>query len=165
MKKLPLYFFVFLLGIAFAQAIYYYPMMPDPMASHFAGSGEADNFATKTGFFLLHAGIMLFTVGIFLLMPWMFQKFRVKRMNLPNREYWLTPERIALVYRYFRESFAWFGVVQLIFLIGVIQLVFEANLNPPPILNNQIFLILIIGYFVFVIIWLIAFYRKFKKVN
>ena len=42
MNKLPFYVYVFLLGIALSQAVYYYPAMPEFMASHFGGSGKAD---------------------------------------------------------------------------------------------------------------------------
>ncbi len=165
MKKLPFYIYVFLLGIAVAQAVYYYPVMPDMMASHFAGSGKADNFATKEGFFALYVIILVSTAGIFLFMPWAFQKFRVQKMNLPNPDYWLTPARIDEVYSYFKTSMCWFGVANLILMVGVVQLVFDANLTPNPVLNNSVFLTLLGGYFVFVIVWLIVFYRKFKRID
>lgn len=165
MKKLPFYIYVFLLGVVISQAVYYYPVMPDWMASHFEGSGRADNFASKEAFFTLKAIIILFTFGIFIVMPWCFQKFRLKKMNLPNSDYWLAPERIDEVYSYFRASFCWFGVVNLSFIIGVMQLVFSANLKPNPVLNNNIFFVLLGSYFVFTIIWLVKFYRKFKKIN
>lgn len=165
MKKLPFYIYVFLLGVAISQAVYYYPVMPDWMASHFEGSGRADNFASKEAFFILNAIIILFTFCIFIVLPWGFQKFRVKKMNLPNSDYWLTPERINEVYSYFRTSFCWFGVINLALMIGVLQLVFSANLKPKPVLNNEIFFILLGSYFIFTIIWLVKFYRKFKKIN
>jgi uncharacterized membrane protein len=163
MKKLPFYLYIFLMGIALAQAVYYFPMMPDPLASHFGMGGTADTWSPKSVFFLFEAIMFLLMVGVFIVMPWAFQKFKVRKINLPNREYWLAPERIETVYEYFRESFAWFGVVNLVFLTGIMQLVFQANLTPNPVLDNRTFMIFLIGYFVFVIIWVITFYRKFGK--
>jgi uncharacterized membrane protein len=165
MKKLPFYIYVFLLGIAASQAIYYYFIMPDWMASHFAGSGKADNWMSKNSFYIFEICVFLLMSGIFLVMPWAFEKFKLKKMNLPNREYWLSPERIDEVYSYFRESFCWYGVAHLIFLIGVMQLVFNANIDPNPVLNNGIFLTLLGIYLVFSLIWVIMFYHKFKNVG
>lgn len=165
MRKLPFYIYVFLIGIAIAQAVSYFSIMPETMATHFGLGGSSDGWMSKNSFFIFQAFIFLLMFGIFIVIPWAFEKFKVTKMNLPNREYWLSPARISDVYRYFRESFAWFGVVNLAFLIGVMQLVFEANIPPNQTLNNNIFIMLFGGYLVFVIIWLIKFYRKFNKIN
>jgi uncharacterized membrane protein len=165
MKKLPFYAYIFLLGVALSQAVYYYPVMPEWMASHFAGSGKADNWMSKDVFFIVVAVMQIFMIGTFLVMPWTFEKFKIRKMNLPNRDYWLAPERRDIVYRYFRTSFGWFGVANLILMIGVLQLVFNANLTSNPVLDNRVFLIFLGSYFVFVIIWLITFFRKFNRVG
>ncbi len=166
MKKLPFYIYIFLLGIAISQAIYYYPMMPDPMASHFGGSGSANGWMSKSGFYIFEFVMLLVTILSFIVIPWFFQKFKVRKsINLPNRDYWLAPERIDSFYEYFREWFGWFGVATLTLLIGVLQLTFKANLQPDPVLDNKIFLIIFIGYMLFVIIWLVSFIRKFNKVG
>jgi uncharacterized membrane protein len=165
MKTLSIYAFVFLLGIAFAQAIYYYPMMPETMAIHFRGDGKADNFASRESFYIIYAIIFLLITGIFVFLPRGLQKIRPTTISLPNPDYWLKPERIDEVHRYLWNWMCWFGVANLILLIGVCQLVFKANMEPGFVLDNRIFFTLIISYFVFVIIWLIVFYRKFKKVD
>lgn len=165
MKKLPFYLYVFLLGVALSQAVYYYPVMPDWMASHFAGSGKADNWMAKEFFMTIHAIVMIGMIGIFIVMPWSFEKLRIEKMNLPNRDYWLAPERKDIVYQYLRTSLCWFGVANMILMLGAFQLVFKANLEPNPVLNNKIFLIFLGSYFVFVIIWLITFFRRFHKVG
>lgn len=164
MKIIPVYVFIFLLGIVFAQAAFYFPVMPETMASHFGFGGVANGRSSKSIFFMIEAFILLISVLSFIVMPWTFEKFKVRKsLNLPNKDYWTEPERIGLFYKYFRESFAWFGSVTLILLIGTLQLVFEANFKSPPVLNEKIFLIIFGGYLTFVIIWMISFYRKFSK--
>ena len=166
MKSLAIYAFIFILGIAFAQAIYYFSAMPDPMASHFGFGGEANGYLSRNAFFIGEAFVFLIMIFSFILTPWLFEKKKVSNgINLPNKAYWLAPIRIDDFYKYFRTSFAWFGVVTLILLVGSLQLVFEANFLSKPVLNEKIFLALFCGYMGFVIIWIISFYRKFSKVE
>lgn len=160
MKNLSLYVFIFLLGIGFAQAVYYYPIMPEVMASHFGGSGEADATMYRSNFFLMHTVIALGVSGVFSVLPWLFEKYRVTKFNMPNMEYWSKPENLDEFYTFFRGSMMWFGVGQLILLIGIIQLVFEANLTPNPVLNNKIAVGLLIAFLIFVVVWLIAFFIR-----
>ncbi len=164
MKTLSFYIFVFLIGVAVAQFAFYYPVMPDPMVSHFGFSGKGDSEMSKNGFFILLGIIFLIMVISFIGMPRFFRKYKVKNsINLPNKDYWLAPERIDIFYDYFEHSFQWFGAATLILLITAIQLTFEANLQPEPVLNLKVFLTVFFGYLAFVIIWMISFYRKFSK--
>lgn len=165
MKRLPIFLYVILSGIAVSQAVFYYLAMPDPMAAHFGLSGRADNWMSRTAFYVIEGLILLLMFGIFIVMPWALERFKVKKMNLPNREYWLAPGRMEVAYAYFREAFGWFGVVNLLFLIGVMQLVFKANIAPEPVLDNRIFLVLLTGYFIFAAAWIYFFYRKFAKTD
>jgi hypothetical protein len=103
---------------------------------------------------------------IFVGMPRLFRKWKVKKsLNLPNKEYWTAPERIEQFYDYFEHSFQWFGVVTMILIVSVMQLTFEANLRPEPVLDGKGFLIVFCGYLAFFTIWMITFYRKFSKTN
>lgn len=164
MKLLPFYIFIFLLATAISQAVFYYPVMPDPMASHFGTGGAANGWMSKDGFFIFEAALFLLMILSFIVMPWYFEKNKVRAgINMPNKEYWLAPERIDYFYKYFRVSFLWFGVATLILLVGTMQLTFEANLQANPVLNNTKFLIIFVGYMTFVIVWMILFYQKFGK--
>lgn len=166
MKTLSFYAFIFLMGIALAQAIYYFPVMPDPMASHFDFNGEANGYMSKSGFFVFEAGLFLMMTVSFLIMPWAFEKYKVKAgINLPNKDYWLAPARADYFYAYFRQSFCRFGIVTLLLLIGVMQMTFAANMQANPVLDNGKFLVLFIGYLLFTAIWTIGFYRKFGNVK
>ncbi|MGI8669265.1 MAG: DUF1648 domain-containing protein [Aridibacter sp.] len=166
MRTLSFYAFIFLLGVAFAQAVYYFPVMPDPMTSHFGFYGQADGWMSKNGFFIFEAGLFLLMILSFIVMPWAFEKYRVRAgINMPNKDYWLAPERIEYFYSHFRESFCWFGVVTLVLLVGTMQMTFAANLQANPVLDMRKFLVLLGGYLLFTAIWTISFYRKFNKVE
>lgn len=157
------YIFLFLLAVAAAQAVFYYPAMPARMAAHFDFWGNPDGWTTKNGFFIFE-GILLLTAG-FAGMPYLFEKFEIRKsINLPNREFWLAPERIGDFYVYFRTAFLWFGVATLILFVFVFQMVFQANLAADPSIENGKFLFVLSAYLIFVIIWTISFCRKFNKI-
>ena len=163
-KAIPVYIFVFLLAVSFSQVIFYYPNMPETMATHFDSAGNPNGWMSKSSFFLIEILILLISTASFLLMPFLFAKYRVRSgINLPNKDYWLAPSRIDYFYNYFKTSFAWFGVVTLTLLAGTTQLVLEANLTKNPVLNMRPFYILLTGYLGFVIIWTVYFYRKFGR--
>lgn len=166
MKTLSFYVIVFLIGVALAQSVYYFPVMPDPMASHFGFNGEANGWMSKNGFFIFEAFLYLIMILSFIVMPRTFEKYNVKAgINVPNKDYWLAPERRDYFYSYFRESFGWFGVATLVLLVGTMQLTFAANLQANPVLDERKFWILFIGYLLFTTIWTIGFYRKFSKIE
>jgi uncharacterized membrane protein len=149
-----------------AQFAFYYGMMPDPMAAHFGFSGEADSWVSRDGFFIFSLAIIFGTILIFLGIPRLFRKLKIKKyLNLPNKEYWTSPERIDFFYDYFEHSFQWFGVANIVLMVCVMQLTFEANLRPEPVLDGKGFLIVFSGYMAFVIIWVILFFLKFRKAD
>lgn len=100
-------------------------------------------------------------VGIFTIMPSVFEKFRFVKMNLHNRDYWLAPENADEFDMIFHVKMCYFGIANLVFGIIVVHLVFLANLKPAQTLDNSTFLLA--GYFIFVIIWLTFFFKRFVK--
>lgn len=79
--------------ICVVQMIVWYPHLPDPIPSHFDAQGQVDGEMGKTPYFLLIGGVeLLFLIGIPLLA--MGLKFIPDELiNIPNKEYWLAPER------------------------------------------------------------------------
>jgi hypothetical protein len=63
----------------------------------------------------------------------------VSLINLPNKEFWLSPEQRDQTFSYLRLWNAWFGCALLAFLLFVMELVFRANLQAPPRLNMAAF--------------------------
>ena len=90
-----------LIALALLQAVFYYPQLPDTIATHFAGNGEPNGWSSKSTFFLLMIGIMVF-IGISLgpSVLWLWQPGLV---NLPNRDYWLAPERNEQTKQFFAD--------------------------------------------------------------
>jgi uncharacterized membrane protein len=78
---------------AICQFVYWYPILPDVVASHFDHQGNADGTMAKTAFFVLFGLLqLLFLLGMPLLAK-VLPKFPNSMVNCPNKEYWLAPER------------------------------------------------------------------------
>lgn len=142
------------------QNLYYYPILPSIMASHFDGGGVANGFASKNAFFLLEfVGFVLIAAEMALL-PWLTGKMPDAFINLPNKAFWLAPDQRLYAFAKFKTYFQWFGVGLLTLAICVNQLVYNANLTRES-LDQGIWVVLGL-YLLFVVIWMIKFVRAFR---
>lgn len=154
--------FYALVALAIVQVIYYYPRMPDIVASHFDGLGAPNDWAGKTGFFGLYLGIVLMLVVVFEYVPRWSESRSKFGMKIPNRDYWLAPERIEQTRGFFRRQMYIMGIAHMLLSIFAIQLAILANLEQEPRLHPSIGWALLL-YFIFLGAWLVHFYLYFRK--
>lgn len=95
---------LFLIGVFVAQIFYYYPYLPEIVASHFNGFSEPDNFVSKQSFVLLKGVILMLVVFEFALLPLLIEKMPDSLLNLPNKNFWLAKERRAETFLTIRRS-------------------------------------------------------------
>lgn len=151
-----------LAGLAVLQSIYYYPKMPSVVASHFDGLGAANGWSGKGAFFVLYLTIVLLLIGVFEWLPKWVESRPNKHLKIPNREYWMSPERRVTTWAFFRRQMMLMGIANLCLAIFVIQLAILANFEQPPRLHSSVTWAL--GtYFTFFVAWLIHFMLRFKK--
>lgn len=136
--------------IAAAHVYIFYGKLPDEMASHFDGSGQANDFMSKPAFAVVYlslvAGMSIMFMGIVLfakLLP-------TSLINLPNKEYWLAPERRDQSFSVMFDSMLWIGIATNLFVIGVHHLVILSNLRQQPLAMLP-FNVMFVSYIVFVI--------------
>ena len=60
---------VIMLILSLALAFYFFPLMPNPMASHWNAAGEVDGFMEKLTFHLFYFGLLAFIAGLFYVIP------------------------------------------------------------------------------------------------
>lgn len=140
--------------------LYYFPNLPEKMASHFNGLGEPDNWMSKSSFLIFEGVILLLIIAEFTLLPFAIEKFPNSMINVPNKDHWLSEENRAETFSIIREYFEWFSVGLLLLFIAVNELVFRANITRQPLSNS--FWIVMICYFIFVGIWLFKFILRFR---
>lgn len=77
----------------FCHFLWWYPRLPAEVPSHFDGNGNPDQTMKKNSYFLLMSLLQAtFLIG-FPILIWFSKKIPNSLYNLPNKEYWLTPER------------------------------------------------------------------------
>ena len=88
-------------------------------------------------------------------------KIPVSLINLPNKHYWLAPERRQRTLDYMLCRFLWLGSITMILLFYVFHQMFRVQLGKAAKLNH---IWLSMGaYMAVVAVWCIAIYLKFRK--
>jgi uncharacterized membrane protein len=159
---LPFFTLLVLVLLAVLQAAFYYPQLPDTVASHFGADGEANGWSPKQTFFVVYFFALALVVGIFLLLPVLYRRLPASMINLPNKDYWLAPGRKEKTLLFLRDQMNRFGVATLSLLIATIQLAIRANLRPEKRLSSTMWVLLGV-YALYTGRWALTFYRKFQR--
>jgi len=107
--RLPKGLFLLLAVSATIYFFHYYRLLPDVVASHFDKHGLANGLQTKQTFGEVFLGMTdLFAFLVFGI-PTIIAVMPRRLINLPNKEYWLSPEQWAASMRFLSPWFAWFG--------------------------------------------------------
>jgi uncharacterized membrane protein len=145
------------------QLARYYPVLPATMASHFDGSGRPYGFQSRDGFVVFCAVILFVTVALFAGIGVLFRRLPSQLFNLPNRDYWLAPERRDETIETLSAQMEWFGAATLGLYLYVIQMVIETNQTSHPSLDSSTMWTVIGLYLVFTAVWMTRFLLRFRK--
>ncbi len=151
-----------LVALGIAQIVYYYPRLPAHVASNFAGNGEAQAWMSKQAFVALDLALLAVLAGSFAVIP-LLGRLSPKWWNLPNKNYWLAPERRAATIAYVSRQGIWMGVYTMLFVIFVMQMVLDANLRAGPPRLSSVFLIALVVYLAYTAVWTFRLLRRFKR--
>jgi uncharacterized membrane protein len=139
------------------------PYLPSPLAVRFNAAGAPVGWGSAQSFATINVAIVAIVVAAFLILPGMLSRRRRLKWRLPNREYWLSPERLPKTVEYLQRQFLWYGIVTLLFLMIVFQLVVDANKLQTPHLNVGRLGWLLASYAAFIIVWGWSLWRKFSR--
>ena len=144
-----------------AQTIYYYPRLPAVVGQHFGGDGRANGWASRDAFFILSWTVLLVISAIFIFTPRALRTVPVSLINLPNKDYWLAPERKEESLRFLEREMEWMGAMTVGFIALVLHLAVRANLNPEHRLENGAFVTLLFAFLMATSGWIVRLYRRF----
>jgi uncharacterized membrane protein len=162
--KLPLYIVLFLFGVAIAQSIYFYPLLPEVISSHFDAAGKVNGTSPKLIYFILYFVSLAITSSFTLGLPLILKYLPTSLINLPYREYWLSADHREETLKFFSIHFSWFGVAITSLMITVFHLTFLASLSPDKNPNIAIPFWYLLGAFaLFTIWWTVVLLRRFPK--
>lgn len=161
--RLPRFLFGLLVVAAAVQGFHYYPQLGERLASHFDEADTPNGWQTKTAFFSFYVGgIVLATVLVFGI-PKIISAMPASLINLPNKDYWLAPERRAGTLAYLTNFFSWFGTATLFVMVAAFELALRANLHPGARFDSATMWVILGGYFLFVVVWLVRLLTRFSK--
>jgi uncharacterized membrane protein len=163
-SRLPKLIFVLLAAVGLLYFSFLYPQLPDPMASHFNASGTATAWMPKSGFFILIAVVTLAASVPVFLVPRSLAKLSNDKINLPNKEYWLAPERRAETMQYLGIQMGWFGCALLTLLLSGLYIAVAANFRPDHHFDSGSFYIVLGAFLTLILIWLVRLLSHFSSV-
>lgn len=163
MDRLPIALFWLLVALFTGHVASSIESFPDPIATHFGGSGVANGWmprATYLRFILiLGLGMPFFVVGIHQIIA----SYAGDQFNIPNRAYWLAPQRRAESLAFVVRHGWWLACIMSMFMTAVHALLLVANRASPPRLPSPSFALLVGGFLVGLAVWTLVLHRRFRK--
>ena len=137
--------------------------LPLRVASHFDGAGIARGFMPRSDYLLL---MLALTIGVPLLMAAVTaivpRLVPIDKLRLPNRDYWLAPERRAATLAGLATSGLGMASIVALFLIALHLLVVAANRQTPPRLDSTLIWLLVGALLVSMLGWQFLRWRRFR---
>jgi uncharacterized membrane protein len=161
-----------LLALAICYALFFgyvitsYGSLPAHVASHFDIEGQPNGWMSRDGLvkFMIGFGIFmpLFVVGMMAVTG----RIPVSFVNLPNRDYWLAPERRKATSAVLLHYALWFACMNVLFVTGLHWLIVQSNApGGKPHLNGIGMALVLGGFLIGTGIWVIFLRRRFSKIT
>jgi len=139
--------------------------LPERVASHFDAKGKPDGWMNRGQHVLSTLGFGSGLI-IFILITDIVQFILPdKLLSLPNRQYWLAPERRVETKRYIFRQMLWCTSLTVCFLIGLNYSIVHANKRAPVQLYDWPLITTMAFYFVGLFVWILIFSRHFKRID
>ena len=156
-----------LLGYAvfFSCVFVTWSKLPLQVASHFDAKGLPDGWMPRSVFlkFMSIFGFLfpLFIVGINFILRYLPRS----AFNMPNRDYWMAPERRQQTFRFFLVHSLWLAFFAILFLAFVYFLTVQANLVKPVRLLLRPLMVSTGAFLLGLIWWAVTLVGHFRKVG
>jgi hypothetical protein len=145
-------FFVICLAIALAHLNWAYSELPERVATHFNAAGQPDDWSTRGGFVVIYVALIGVMAVLFGGLAVLLPRFPGSTVSLPNRDYWLAPERREQTMRRIGEYLLVMGGATTLFNVGVMHLTVQANRDVEVALPGW-FWLFFAAYMLFVLVW------------
>ncbi len=162
-SRLPRLLFAVLAVGAAIHFSSYYSQLPDVVASHFNGRGVANGWQTKPAFFTVFVGVSFLTAMIGFVIPRIISAMPPQLINLPNKRYWLAPDRIVETQSFLNNYFAWFSCAVFTVIILTFDYAIQSNLHPDNRPDTSRMWYTLAGFLAFVVVWIIRLLARFLR--
>ena len=159
----PRRLFWILLAVAAVQAAYFYPQLPAEVVSRFGPEGEALQTMTKSGFTLLHLGIIAVIAALFGGVP--LEHVPDAFIHIPRKKFWLDAERREESVRVLQDEIFVICNATLLLLTVIFHWVLQANLLETPHLDPSFTWVPFGLYIAYTMVWTLRLLRRFQTPN
>ena len=112
-----------------------------------------------SGAVIFQLAVIVLLVGLFLGVAVLLPRISGWALNIPNKEYWLAPERRDETYGYLTPWFLWFGAVNLLLMFIVFR---QAHLSRLGQDDPSMLLIILAGYVIVSMIFVVRLLVRFS---
>jgi uncharacterized membrane protein len=159
---LPLVLVVVAIGLSVAEVAYRYPQLPDRVATHFNAAGQADGWTSKRQFTTLWFAGMGMLGFTFAMVCVIVSVIPASTINVPHKDYWLSPEHAPQTRRMIVERVLWFTAALMLFMAYVAHATLEVNLKRA----DQLTIWTPLGiFFAFTLLWSGELIWRFQRVQ
>ncbi len=137
--------------------------LPERVATHFGMDGAPNGWMTRAGHVrfttLTGIGSSGFVLAVFGFIRWCGDA----GLNIPNKEYWIAPERREATYEFVQRQGFLFACIVLGFIAGVHRTILVSNLRSPASLSGNDVAWLGGGFGGVTLVWLAVFVGRFFR--
>lgn len=137
--------------------------LPDPVAAHFGAGGAANGWMARGPYLAVMLLITTVVPLLLVVIPNIALSRPGARIKIPNREYWLAPERRAETLAFLMRQSTTFAALIVIFLCYVEWLVVRANRLEPPTLDSHAIARGLVVFFLCAAFWAVRLIRRFSR--
>ncbi|HKV24537.1 MAG TPA: DUF1648 domain-containing protein [Candidatus Acidoferrum sp.] len=155
------------LAIALVAGIYFwsnYAQLPQVVASHFDAHGHPNGWQTKQMFFAFFLGAVAIAWLVGFVIPSLIARMPAQMINLPNKQYWLAPERKGETLAELQRMFGWFGCALLLVVTTAVNYAIGQNLPPASTGVPVLLVTVLVGFAVFTTAWSLRLIKRFAQV-
>lgn len=151
--------------ISLTMPLLFINQLPDLVASHFNGSGEADGWTSKSSLMITYYSVVSIMISIFVIIVVLINKIPDNMINLPNKSYWLEKSRREESIESIRNYLSWIGIVSILFMVFVFSEIYSANIKRTYNIGDSvwIYLVILLISIIFIIIKISLRFNKIEK--
>jgi uncharacterized membrane protein len=138
--------------------------LPSVVASHFGAGGNANGFMSKSTYTALMLAAVMAIPSLVGFSGQLVRVVPLQLVNLPNKEYWLAPQRKAATLESLSFMSGLFAIVLTFFMCFVHWLVVQANAFQPARLSEGSLFAGLARFGVMTALWVVALFCRFSRV-
>jgi uncharacterized membrane protein len=138
--------------------------LPPVVASHFGSGGAANGFMGKGTYTAFMLAVVVAVPALIGFSGQLVRVLPLQLVNLPNKQYWLAPQRKAATLESLSSLSVPFALALVVFLCFVHWLVVQANAVQPARLPEGSLFVGLAVFGVATVLWLVVLFRRFGRV-